>query len=71
MLVTYKDYCYSFNEEQKLIESLIPEMAIPAERAEKVIKLIADMENWESTDELIKTLSYPGRKVEQPIRLIV
>jgi len=71
IMATEKDYCYSFNEDRKLIEALIPEMAIPAERAHKVIELIADMENWESTDELIKALSYPGRTVERPIRLIV
>ena len=71
IIATEKDYCYNFSEDRKLVEGLIPEMAIPTGQAQKVIELIANMENWESTDELIKTLSSPGRKVEQPIKLIV
>jgi len=68
MAVTHEDYCYSFDEEQRLIESLISEMALPAERVKRMVELIANMESWKSVDELMQILSYSPRKVKR-IRL--
>lgn len=62
MHLTHKDHSYSFDETKKLIESFIPEMAVPEEKARKMMDLIAEMEAWKSVDELMEVMKNPGRK---------
>jgi 2-methylcitrate dehydratase PrpD len=65
MLIGYKDFCFSFADEQKHVESLFPQMAVSREGLTKMIELVRDMEKVTSVAELTRALASPGRKGER------
>ncbi len=69
MAATYRDYSFGFNEEQEyVLESLAPEMAVSKANVKRVIDLIADLENWKSVSRFMQAVAQPTRKGER-IRL--
>ena len=69
MLLSYKDYCFSLDEDTELITSLIPEMTLPKENAIKVIEMIRNLEDCEDIGEIMAVCQAPIKRKVVPLRL--